>query len=99
MTDELGIAIGRPPCTDECATRLTNFFRILSINQTKRHLGRRLCRDDGLRPFAGIAADDAIDVATRARGYLLDQQPVALARRDAEAHLAEEAFGREVERC
>ena len=54
--------------------------------------------DHGLGALAGVAADDAVDVAGRARRDLLDQHAVLLARRHLQADLPEEFLRREVER-
>ena len=54
-------------------------------------------RMDGLRPFAGIAADDAVDLGGRPRRDLLDHHAILLARRDFQSDLAEEFFRRQIE--
>jgi hypothetical protein len=82
---------------NEIAEGRADFFRVLRPDQAERHLGHRLARDNGLRPFAGIAANDAVDLGGRPRRDLLDHHAVLLARRDFQSDLAEEFFRRQIE--
>ena len=56
-----------------------NFFRVLIANQTEGNFRRGLGGNDRFGALSRIAADDAINIASRTRLDLLDQQPVALA--------------------
>src|SRR6185312_12178299 len=65
--------------------------------QTEGDLCRSFRRDHGFRALAGIAPDDAIDVAGRTRRYLLDQQAILFAGGDREADWLQERLRREVQ--
>jgi hypothetical protein len=54
-------------------------------------------RDHRLGALAGIAADDAIDVASRPRGDLLDQQTAFLAGRNGKPDRLEKGVRRQIE--
>ena len=73
-------------------------FRILVADQPEGHLGRGLGRDHRLEALAGIAADDAVDLAGRPRPDLLQHRPPGLASRRRQPDRAEEFVGVEVER-
>src|SRR6476660_1441132 len=92
-----GLAVARKPRGDVVAERLLDLLRVLAFDQTEGHLGGRFRRDHGFRTLAGIAADDAVDVAGRTRGYLLDQQAILFAGGDREADRLQERLRRQVE--
>ena len=71
-----------------CADRL----RILVADQPERYLGRGLGRDDGLRPLADIAADDAVHFRRRPRPDLLQRRVALFAGRDRQPDLVEEGL-------
>ena len=64
---------------DIVAERFADLVRHLAFHQSERNLGGSLRRDHRLGALAGIAADDAVDVAGRARRNLLDQEAILLA--------------------
>src|SRR5439155_26025385 len=97
VLSEDGRAIARKPRRDLVAEGLLDLLRILAFDQTEGDLCGSLRRDHGFRALAGIAADDAVDVAGRTRGYLLDQQAILFAGRDREADWLQERLRREVE--
>ena len=97
VIDEFRRAIPRQALADERAKRLADLPRVLLADQAERDLGGSRARDDGLRSFPGIAADDAVDVAGRPGRHLLDQDAVLFAGRNFQTDLAEEILGPEVE--
>src|SRR6266540_1279119 len=82
VVGELGLAIGGHARGDIVAESLADFRGILSLHQAERNFCGSFRRDHGLRTLAGIAADDNVDVAGRARGHLFDQETVLLAGRN-----------------
>src|SRR5207244_13249612 len=72
-------------------------LRVLAVDQTEGELCGSFRRDHGFRALAGIAADDAVDVAGRTRGYLLDQQAILFAGGNREADWLQERLRREVQ--
>src|SRR4249919_2902861 len=93
---EDGLAVARKPRGDIVAECLLDLLRVLAFDQTERDLGGRFRRNHGFRALAGIAADDAVDVAGRTRGYLLDQQAILFAGGNREADWLQERLRRQV---
>ena len=96
MIDELGRAIPRHPRRDVIAKRVSDLVGLLPLHQPERNLRGRLRRDHRLGALAGVAADDAVDVAGRARRDLLDQQAILLAGRNRKPDRLEEGFRRQI---
>src|SRR5882757_5479566 len=94
---EDGLAVTRQPRGDIVAERLFDLLRVLAFDQTEGDLGGSFRRDHGFRALAGIAADDAVDVAGRTRGYLLDQQAILFAGGDRKADRLQKRLRREVQ--
>src|SRR6266481_2207722 len=65
---ELGRAIPRQTRRHIVAKSLADLFGDLALDQPERNLRRRFGGDHRFRTLAGIAADDAVDVAGRTRG-------------------------------
>ena len=78
--------------------RRADFRRLLVADQPERDLGGCLGGDHGLRPRAGIAAPDAVHIASRPRHDLLDDEAVFFAGGNAEPDLPEKPLRRQVER-
>src|ERR1700742_2338924 len=97
MVAKLGAAILRQPRGHVITKRLAYPGWVLPLHQPERDLGGSLRRNHGFRTLAGIAADDAVDVASRARGDLLNQQAVLFAGRDRKADRLEKPLRRQVE--
>ena len=95
--DELRRDVGRQPRLDEGAEALDDPLRVLLADQPERHFGARLGRQHRLRALADIAADDAVDVAGRARPDHLQRRAALLAGGNREADLAEERLLVEIE--
>src|SRR5947209_4864925 len=98
VIEELDGAIDRQALAHERAERARDLFRILLAHQTERYLGPGRGRNYRLGALAGIAADDAVDVAGRAGGDLLDQHAILLAGRSFQADLAQKILRGEIER-
>src|ERR1700742_4478870 len=79
MVAELGAAILRQPHGHVVTERLADLEGILALDETERDLRGSFRRNNGFRALAGVTADDAVDVAGRTRGDLLDQQTIFLA--------------------
>ena len=79
------------PRGDVVAKGLADLVGVLPLDQAERDLGRGFRRDHRLGALAGIAADDAVDVAGRARRDLLDQQAILLAGRNRKPDRLQEA--------
>src|ERR1700730_13233559 len=61
--DKAAGAVGGQPILDEVREGFSDFDRIFRSDEPEREFGARLRRKHGFRPFAGIAADDAVEVA------------------------------------
>src|SRR5260370_13879787 len=97
MVGEFGPAIRRHARGDVVAKGFSDFFGLLTLDQTERDFSRGFRRNDSLRALPGIAANDPVDVAGWARRELLDQQPVLLTGGDRQPDRFEEGFRREIE--
>ena len=60
---DLGVARRQP--LDRPGQPLADLFVFLARHQAEAHLGHRLRGNDGLGPFAGKAAPDAVDLEGR----------------------------------
>src|SRR5205823_1654564 len=94
---EFDRTVAGDPRRDVVAEVLAYLQRILALDQAEGDLGRGLRRDHRLRALADIAADNAVDVAGRARGDLLDQEAIRLAGRDRQPDRLQERFRRQIE--
>ena len=97
MIAEFGRAIAGQPRRDIIAKGLSDLVRLLSLHQAERYLCGRFRRDHRLRTFTGVAANDAIDVASRPRGDLLYQQPPFFAGGNRKPDRLEKRIRRQVE--
>src|SRR6185312_15700512 len=75
---------------DEGAEALLDTLRVLPADEAERHFRARLSRQHGLGALSRIAADDAVELASRARPKLLQHRAPALAGGDRQADVAEE---------
>src|SRR6476620_4711188 len=62
---EDGLAVARKPRGDIVAERLLDLLRVLTFDQAEGDLCGSFRRDHGFRALAGVAANDAVDVAGR----------------------------------
>src|SRR6185312_16445541 len=97
MVAELGLAVAGKPRGHIIAEGFSDFGGVLSLDQAERYLGGGFRRDDGLGALADVTADNAVDVAGRARGNLLDQQTILLAGRNRKPDRLQERLRRKVE--
>src|ERR1700759_2674277 len=97
MVAKLHLAVAGEPRGDVIAEGLADLCGILARNEAERNLCGGFRRDHGLRALADIAADDAVYVAGRTRGNLLDQQPVLLAGRNRKSDRLQERLRRQVQ--
>src|SRR5258708_3218650 len=89
MVAEFGPAIARQPRADVIAKGLSNLEGVLPFHQAERDLCGSFRRDHRLRTLSGVAADDAIDVAGRARRCLFNQQAAFFAGGNRKPHRLE----------
>src|ERR1700730_7271113 len=94
VVNEFGRTIGREVRAHEGAECIADFRWVLLADQTERDFGGGFGRNHGFRSRPAITTRDAVDVASRPRGDLLDDKPTLLASRRREAHLPEEFFRR-----
>src|SRR5947207_13857231 len=97
MLSKFPLALGLQPRDYVLAKGLSDLVGLLPLHQAERDFCGGFRRDYRLRAFAGIAADDAIDVAGRTRGDLLDQEAIRLAGRDRKPDRFQERLRREIE--
>src|ERR1700753_3446031 len=97
MVFELDRAVGGNAGLDVLTEGLSDLQRILALDQTERDLGRSVRRDHRLGAFADVTSDDAVDVARRTRGNLLDQQALLFTGGDRQPDRLQEALWRQIE--
>src|SRR4051794_20333589 len=97
MIAEFGLAVCRQPRGHVIAEGLSDFLGLLAFDEAEGDLGGSLRRDDRFRTLTGVAADNAIDIAGRARGYLLDQQAILFAGGNRKPDRLEKRLRREIE--
>src|SRR5580700_1424443 len=89
MRDKFGVAIGGQPLLDKSPESFGDFVWILRSDEPEREFGARFRRKHGFRPLAGIAADDAVEVASWPRPNHFEDTPALFAGRDRQADFAQ----------
>src|SRR3979411_1427022 len=97
MVAKFGPAISRQPRGDVIAKGFSDLVGLLPFHQPERYLGGRFRRNYRFRALAGVAPDDAINVAGRTRRDLLDQQAAFFASGDRKTDRFEKRLWREDE--
>ena len=92
-------AIGWSPLGDEAMQAIEDLGRLLIGHEPEGELGGGVCRDDGLGAWAGIAAEDAVDLRRGPRPELLDHAHALFAGRGRQSDRAKKGGDVEVERA